>query len=121
MPYEEEPDQVTESEPEEESEEANSDTDSGETVPYSVIHGDDTSSEEVKPLTPSPPPSPNPIPLRNEWVNFIGLARRRTARKTIKQPSIGSTKPQHDPEAQLSQSTTEDSDAVMEALDDHLV
>ncbi|KAI3754641.1 hypothetical protein L1987_54428 [Smallanthus sonchifolius] len=86
VPYEEEPDQVTESEPEEESEEANSDTDSGETVPYSVIHGDDTSSEEVKPPTPSPPRSPSPVQLRDEWVNFIGLACRRTARKTVRPP-----------------------------------
>ncbi|KAI3712401.1 hypothetical protein L1987_70957 [Smallanthus sonchifolius] len=38
----------------------------------------------------------------------------------IKPPSIGTNEPQ-DPEAQLSQSTTEDSDAVMEALDDCLV
>ncbi|KAI3825264.1 hypothetical protein L1987_06745 [Smallanthus sonchifolius] len=54
MPHEEEPGQVSESEPEEETEEelvgdaegANFDTDSGETVPYSITYVEDTSSEE---------------------------------------------------------------------------
>ncbi|KAI3807874.1 hypothetical protein L1987_23810 [Smallanthus sonchifolius] len=94
MPHEEEPEQVPKSEPEEESEEepvgdaegANSDTDSGETVSYSITYGEDTSSEE-----PTIPPNTERI------------------------------EPQPDPEAQLSVSTNEDSDAVMEALDDHLV
>ncbi|KAI3776077.1 hypothetical protein L1987_45838 [Smallanthus sonchifolius] len=54
MPHEEEPKQVSESEPEEESKEepvgdaegANSDTNSGETVPYSIANEEDTSSEK---------------------------------------------------------------------------
>ncbi|KAI3821531.1 hypothetical protein L1987_09099 [Smallanthus sonchifolius] len=87
----EEPDQVLESEPEEESEEelvgvaegANSDIDLGETLPYSVMHGEDTRSEEVRPPTPSPPRLPSPMTLHNEWVNFMVLARHRTARKTV--------------------------------------
>ncbi|KAI3775932.1 hypothetical protein L1987_45692 [Smallanthus sonchifolius] len=94
MPHEEEPDQVSESEPKEESEEelvgdaegANSDTDLGETVPYSITHGEDTSSEEVRPSTPSPPRLPSPAQLRNDWVNFMGFVRRRTARKTVLPP-----------------------------------
>ncbi|KAI3797670.1 hypothetical protein L1987_32931 [Smallanthus sonchifolius] len=103
MPHEEVPEQVSESELEEESEEepvgdaegANSDTDSGETVPYSFAYGEDTSNEE------------------------------RLGNLTIREPTIPpSTKrsePQQDPEAQLSESTNKDSDAVMEALDDRLV
>ncbi|KAI3821474.1 hypothetical protein L1987_09042 [Smallanthus sonchifolius] len=91
MPHEEEPEQVSESEPEEGSEEelvgdaegANSDTDSGETVPYSIAYGEDTSNEEVRPPTPSPPRFPIPAPLHIEWVNFIGLACRRTTLKTV--------------------------------------
>ncbi|KAI3725283.1 hypothetical protein L1987_65066 [Smallanthus sonchifolius] len=83
----EEPDQVSESKPEEESEAEpvgdvegpNSDTNSRETVSYSVIHREETSSEEVRPPTPSPPRSPSSVPLRSEWVNFMGLVRRRTA------------------------------------------
>ncbi|KAI3797808.1 hypothetical protein L1987_33071 [Smallanthus sonchifolius] len=90
----EELDEVSESKPEEESEEepvgdaegANSDTDSGETVSYPVIHGEDTSSEEVRPPTPSPPRSPCPVPLHSEWVKFMGLAHRRTACKTALPP-----------------------------------
>ncbi|KAI3773857.1 hypothetical protein L1987_48396 [Smallanthus sonchifolius] len=90
----EEPDQVLYSEPEEESEEdpmggaevANSDTHSGETVPYSARHGEDTSSEEVRPPTPSPPWSPSPVPLRSEWIDSMGLARLRTACITVIPP-----------------------------------
>ncbi|KAI3828278.1 hypothetical protein L1987_02376 [Smallanthus sonchifolius] len=84
----------SESEPEEESEEeqmgntegVNSDTDSGETVPYSVMNGKDTSSEEVRPPTPSPPQSPIPASLCSDWVNFTGLAHRWTTRKTVLPP-----------------------------------
>ncbi|KAI3819680.1 hypothetical protein L1987_13527 [Smallanthus sonchifolius] len=97
---------------------------------------EDTSSEEVRPPTPSPPRSPSPVPLRSEWVNFMGLARRRTARKTVLPPKkpqeVGPTeptippstersKPQPDPGAQQSEDTSEDSDAIIEALDDRLV
>ncbi|KAI3762613.1 hypothetical protein L1987_53050 [Smallanthus sonchifolius] len=57
-----------------------------ETVPYSVIHGDDTNSEEVRPPTPNLPWSLSPIPLRSEWVNFIGLACRWTAHKIVLPP-----------------------------------
>ncbi|KAI3676480.1 hypothetical protein L1987_86089 [Smallanthus sonchifolius] len=146
VPYEEESDQVTESESEEESEEANFDTDSGKTVPYSVIHGDDTSREEVKPPTPSPPrtasktvrppkkralSSPNLEPLPKKHcppsqreiaeTSHPVMPREEGFMEQIDPPNIGSTKPQQDPETQLSQSTTEDSDVVMEALDDHLV
>ncbi|KAI3827814.1 hypothetical protein L1987_01899 [Smallanthus sonchifolius] len=117
--------------------------------------------------TPSPPWLPSPAPLRSDWVNFMGYARRRTALKTVLPPKklalsttdiktlpkrqcllnqleigksshqvrpqeVGPTEPPippsterseplHDPEAQLSESTNEDSDAVMEALDDLLV
>ncbi|KAI3819588.1 hypothetical protein L1987_13429 [Smallanthus sonchifolius] len=171
----EEPDQVSESEHEEESKEelvggtegANSDTNSGESVPYSVMHGEDTSSEEVRPHTTSPPRSPNTIPLRNEWVNFMGLARHRNARKTalppkkrarsstdakplpkrhclLNQLEIGESshrirpkdvrpieqtrppiprmsKPQPVPKAQLSEDASEDSDDIIEALNDRLV
>ncbi|KAI3821439.1 hypothetical protein L1987_09007 [Smallanthus sonchifolius] len=171
----EEPDQVSESKPEEESKEepvgdaegANSDTDSGETVTYSAMHREDTSSEEVRPPTPCPPWSPSPVPVCSEWVNFMRLARHRTARKTVlspkkrtlssidakplpkrhcllnqldigmsfheimprdlgptehtRPPSFGMTEPQPDPEAQLSEDASEDSDAIREALDDRLV
>ncbi|KAI3797633.1 hypothetical protein L1987_32893 [Smallanthus sonchifolius] len=168
----EEPDQVSESKPEEESEKepvegANSDTDAGETVLYSVMHEEDTSSEEVRPPTPSPPRSPRPVPLRSEWVNFMGLVHRRIASKTVfppKKRALSSTdaeplpkrhcllnqveigklshqirpkdvgpieqtrptsprmsKPQPDPEAQLSEDASKDSDAIIEALDDRLV
>ncbi|KAI3819487.1 hypothetical protein L1987_13326 [Smallanthus sonchifolius] len=94
MPHEEEPEQVSESEPEEESEEepvgdakrANSDTDLGETVPYSIAYWEDTCSEEVRPPTPFPPRFPSPAPLRRDWVNFMGLARGGTARKTVLPP-----------------------------------
>ncbi|KAI3784170.1 hypothetical protein L1987_43264 [Smallanthus sonchifolius] len=175
MPHEEELDQVSKSGPEEESEEelvgdaerANSGVDSGENVRYSIAYGEDTSSEEVQPPTPSPPRLPSPAPLRIDWVNFMGSARCRTALKTILPPKkralsstdteplpkrqclsnqleigessqqvrpreVGPTeptippntarsKPQPDPEAQLSESSNEGSDAVMEALDDRLV
>ncbi|KAI3827750.1 hypothetical protein L1987_01833 [Smallanthus sonchifolius] len=171
MPHEEDPEQVSESELEEESEEepvgdaegANSDTDSGETVSYSIAYGEDTSSKGVRPATPSPPRLPSPAPLRCDWVSFMGHARRRTARKTslppkkralsptdteplpkrhcllnqleigesshqVRPQEVGPTEPtlppsterrepQQDPEAQPSESTTEDSDDVMEALD----
>ncbi|KAI3664495.1 hypothetical protein L1987_89748 [Smallanthus sonchifolius] len=94
MPHEEEPDKVSELEPKEESKEepvgdaegANSDTDLGETVSYIIAHGEDTSSEEVRPPTSSPPRLPSPTPLRNDWVNLMGLARRRTTHKTILPP-----------------------------------
>ncbi|KAI3814011.1 hypothetical protein L1987_18750 [Smallanthus sonchifolius] len=87
----EEPDQVSESEPEEGSEEepvgdmegADFDTDSGETVPWSVMHGEDTRSEEVQPPTPSPPRLPSHAPLCSDWVNLMGLASRWTARKIV--------------------------------------
>ncbi|KAI3814405.1 hypothetical protein L1987_19160 [Smallanthus sonchifolius] len=175
MPHEEDPEQVSESEPEEESEEepvgdaegANSKTDSGETVPYSIAYGEDTSSEEIRPPTPSPPRLPSPAPLRSDWVNFMGFTCRITAHKTVLPPKkralsptdtdplpkrhcllnqleigesshqvrpqeVGPTEstippstersePQQDQEAQLSESTNEDSDVVMEALDDRLV
>ncbi|KAI3816679.1 hypothetical protein L1987_16382 [Smallanthus sonchifolius] len=175
MPHEEEPEQVSESEPEEESEEepvgdaegANSDTDSGETVSYSIAYGEDTNSVEVRPPTPSPPRLPSPAPQCNDWVNFMGFGCRRTALKTVLPPKkralsptdteplpkrhyllnqleigessrqvrpqeVGPTEPtippsterselQEGPKAQLSESTNEDSDAVMEALDDRLV
>ncbi|KAI3825344.1 hypothetical protein L1987_06826 [Smallanthus sonchifolius] len=175
MPHEEEPEQVSESELEEESEEepvgdakgANCNTDSGETVSYSIAYGEDTSSEEVRPPTPSPPHLPSPAPLRSDWVNFMGFVCRGTAIKTVLPPKkralsptdteplpkrhcllnklgigesshqvrpqeVGPTEPtippttersepQQDPEAQLSESTNEDSDAAMEALDDRLV
>ncbi|KAI3825652.1 hypothetical protein L1987_07183 [Smallanthus sonchifolius] len=129
----EEPDQVSESEPEEESEEepvggaegANSSTDSGETVPYSVMHGENTSSEEVRPPTPYPPWSPNPVPLLSEWVNFMDL-------RVVRPQEVGPTEPtippstersetQPDLGAQQSEDTSEDSDAIIEAVDDRLV
>ncbi|KAI3825421.1 hypothetical protein L1987_06908 [Smallanthus sonchifolius] len=175
MPHEEEPEQVSELEPEEESEEkpmgdtvgANSDTDSGETVSYSIAYGEDTTSEEVRPPTPSPPQLPSPTLIRSDWVNFMGFAHRRTTLKTVLPPKkralystdteslpkrhcllnqleimesahqvrpqeVGPTEltippntersePQPDQEAQLSESTNEDSDAVMEAQDYRLV
>ncbi|KAI3786548.1 hypothetical protein L1987_40306 [Smallanthus sonchifolius] len=85
------PEQVSELEQEEESEEepvgdaegANSDTDSGETVSYSIAYGEDTSNEEVRPPTPSPPRLPSPSLLHSNWDNLMGLTRRRTARKTV--------------------------------------
>ncbi|KAI3805379.1 hypothetical protein L1987_27713 [Smallanthus sonchifolius] len=104
MPHEEEPEQVSESEPEEELEEepvgdmegANSNTDSGETMPYSIAHEEDTSSEEVRPqeVGPTEPTIP---------------------------PNTERSEPQPDPGTQQSKDTSEDSDAVIEALDDHLV
>ncbi|KAI3813919.1 hypothetical protein L1987_18654 [Smallanthus sonchifolius] len=175
MPHEEEPEKVSESEPEEELEEepvgntegANSNTDSGETVPYSIAYEEDTSSEEVRPPTPSPPWLPSHASLSSDWVNFMGFACRRTPLKTVLPPKkralsptyteplpkrhcllnhleIGESshqvrpqevgpneltiptttersEPQQDPEAQLSESTNEDSNAVMEALDDRVV
>ncbi|KAI3819624.1 hypothetical protein L1987_13465 [Smallanthus sonchifolius] len=131
------------------------------------MHGEDTSSEEVRPPTLSPPRIPSPTPLHVDWVNFMGLARCRTARKTILPPkkwtlsspytepipkrhcltsqreigesshqirpndagpteqiippSTEMSEPQPDPGAQQSYDTSEDSDAIMEALDDRLV
>ncbi|KAI3786534.1 hypothetical protein L1987_40284 [Smallanthus sonchifolius] len=142
----EELDQVQQSEPEEESEEeqvgdaegVHSDTDSREVVPYSVIHGEDTSSEEVRPPTPYPPQSPNPAPLHNDWVNFMGLTCRRIARKTVlphkkralslpdtepfpKKHCLSSQREVGESSHQQSEDTSEDSDAIIEALDDHLV
>ncbi|KAI3813068.1 hypothetical protein L1987_17784 [Smallanthus sonchifolius] len=113
MPHEEEPEQVSESEPEEELEEepvgdaegANSDTDSGETVSYSIAYGEDTSSEELE----------------------IGESSRQVRPQEVGPteptipPSTDRSEPHQDPEAQLSESTNEDSDDVMEALDDRLV
>ncbi|KAI3786533.1 hypothetical protein L1987_40283 [Smallanthus sonchifolius] len=111
----EELDQVQQSDPKEESKEeqvgdaegVHSNTDSGEAVPYSVIHGEDTSSEEVRPLAPSPPRSPSPAPLHNDW-EIIPL-------------STEMSKLQPNPGAQQSEDTSEDSDAIIEALDDCLV
>ncbi|KAI3797663.1 hypothetical protein L1987_32924 [Smallanthus sonchifolius] len=92
--HEEEPEQVSESELEDESEEepvgdaegANSYTNSGETVAYSITYREDTSSEEVRPPTPSLPRLPSPASLRSDWVNFMGLAHRGTACKTVLPP-----------------------------------
>ncbi|KAI3784516.1 hypothetical protein L1987_43615 [Smallanthus sonchifolius] len=112
MPHEEKPDQVSESEPEEESEEepvgdakgANSNTDSRETVSYSIAYGEDTSSEERLGNLP------------------IGLGHKMWAptEPTIP-PNIERSDPQPDPGAQQSEDTSEDSDAIIEALDDRLV
>ncbi|KAI3754549.1 hypothetical protein L1987_54334 [Smallanthus sonchifolius] len=62
-------------------------------------------------------------PSQREIEDTSHPVRPREAGSTekIKPSTIGSTKPQQDPEAQLSQSTTQDSAAVMEALDDRLV
>ncbi|KAI3774252.1 hypothetical protein L1987_48800 [Smallanthus sonchifolius] len=95
----------SEEEPVGDTEGANSDTDSGETVTYSIAHGEDTSSEElyieesfhrVRPQEVVPTVST--IPPRNE-----------------------KREPQPDPGAQQSEDTSEDSDAIIEALDDRLV
>ncbi|KAI3827754.1 hypothetical protein L1987_01837 [Smallanthus sonchifolius] len=98
---------------------------------------EDTSSEEVRPPTPSPPWSPSPVPLRSMWVNFMGLARRRTPCKTVLPPkkrSLSSTDTEPLPKrpcltsqreigesSHQSVDTSEDSEAIIEALDDRLV
>ncbi|KAI3825382.1 hypothetical protein L1987_06865 [Smallanthus sonchifolius] len=113
MPHEEEPEQVLELEPKEESKEepmgdaegANSDTNSGEIVPYSIAYGEDTCSEEALPFESA-----------RDW----GIQEVGTTEPTIP-PNTERSEPQPDLEAQLIKSTNEDSDVVMEALDDRLV
>ncbi|KAI3783336.1 hypothetical protein L1987_42414 [Smallanthus sonchifolius] len=131
------------------------------------MHGEDTSREEVRPPTPSLPRLPSPVPLLKEWVNFMGLARRMTSRKTVLPPkkwalpspdteplpkrhcpssqreigepfhpvmprevgsmeqirpsNIGTSERKQDLGAQLSEDTSVDSDAIIEAPDDRLV
>ncbi|KAI3773897.1 hypothetical protein L1987_48436 [Smallanthus sonchifolius] len=132
----EEPDQVSESDPEEESEEepvggaegANFDTDSRETMPYSVMHGEDTSNEEVR------PPTPSPALYRYAAIGHcllnqleIGVSSHQIRPKDAgpiehtRPPSPEMSEPQLYPEEQLSKDASEDSDAIIEALDDYLV
>ncbi|KAI3725340.1 hypothetical protein L1987_65126 [Smallanthus sonchifolius] len=76
-------------------------------------------------------PSPDPEPLQKkhcppsqreikESSHPVRLGEAGTVEQ-IRLPSIGMSEPQTDKEAQLSKSTTVDTDAVIEALDDRLV
>ncbi|KAI3762699.1 hypothetical protein L1987_53140 [Smallanthus sonchifolius] len=80
-----------------------------ETVSYSVIHGDDRSTMRGHLLPP-------PI-VSHPYTATLQPGSMEDSRP----PSIVTSESQQDPEAQLNKNSSEDLNAVMEALDDRLV